>query len=298
MPMPPARRARDRASLEPRRGAPVSGAVGVMAVVLLETAVGGALILWSSGVYGNVRRGFFLLTGVTLAFCAFGAWAVSRSAIDTAQQRVAAGAPVDQTLALITGTAGSRALVALGVFAALMIAWQVLLLIRDNALARGVGLVAAATGVVALVLFGMTRPDAGLAIAELSLGALFLGSTLHGLLLGHWYLVERKLPNTHMIRSSYLYIAGVAASAIAVGLSALNPAPDITTVSSPLLAIPGFSLLLGAGLVTICAVIAGFVWKLSAEGGRSIQAATGMFYLGVIMAFSAELAAKFRFFTA
>jgi hypothetical protein len=99
-----------------------------------------------------------------------------------------------------------------------------------------------------------------------------------------------------MIRSSWIYIAGCVAAAAAVALSAFNPAPDITTVSSPLLAIPGFSLLLGAGLVFICAVIAGFVWKLAQEGGRSIQAATGMFYLAVIMAFSAELAAKFRFF--
>jgi hypothetical protein len=276
----------------------MSGAVGVMAVVLLETAVGGALILWGSGVYGRVRRGFFLLTGITLALCAYGAWAVTRSAIGTERLRLEDGTPLDATRSLVLGPAGDRALLALAVFAVLMVVWQVLLLVRDNAVARGVGLLAAATGVVALVLFGLTRPEPGLAIAELSLGALFLGSTLHGLLLGHWYLVERKLPTTHMIRSSYLYIAGVVAAGIAVALSALNPAPDITSVSSPLLVIPGFSILLGAGLVFICAIIAGFVWKLSQEGGRSIQAATGMFYLGVIMAFSAELAAKFRFFTA
>lgn len=274
----------------------MSGSLGVMAVVLLETAVGGALVLWGSGVHGHVRRGFFLLTGTTIALCAVGAWAVTRSAIDTARLRVEAGVPIDDSLALVTGNEGSRLLLGLAVFAALMVAWQVLLIVRDGAAARLVGLAAAATGVVALVLFGLTRTSPVLAIAELALGSLFLGSTLYGLLLGHWYLVERKLATTHMIRSSYLYIAGVVAAALGVGLSALNPAPDITTVASPLLAIPGFSLLLGAGLVTVCAVIAGFVWKLSQEGGRSIQAATGMFYLGVIMAFSAELAAKFRFF--
>lgn len=37
----------------------------------------------------------------------------------------------------------------------------------------------------------------------------------------------------------------------------------------------------------ICALIAPFVWKLAREGGRSIQAVTGYFYLAVIMAFSA-----------
>jgi hypothetical protein len=275
----------------------VSGAVGVMAVVLLETAVGGAIVLWASGVYGHVRRGFFILTGVTLALCAWGAWAVTRSGVETARLQVGAGAPVDETLALVTGAPGERLLVMLLVFAALMTAWQVLLLVRDNPIARGIGLVAALAGIAALVLFGMTRARPGLAVAELALGALFLGSTMHGLLLGHWYLVERRLGKEHMIRSSWFYVAGVVAAAGAVALSALNPAPDITTVASPLLAIPGFSLLLGAGLVAICALIAGFVWKLAKEGGRSIQAATGMFYLAVIMAFSAELAAKFRFFT-
>jgi hypothetical protein len=265
-----------------------------MAIVLLETAVGGSVVLWTSGVYGNVRRGFFLLAGITLAFCAWGAWAVTGSAVE---QAAAAGSAGDPTVAAVTGPAGARMLVALAIFAGLMVAWQMLLLIRDSALARGVGLLAAIAGGVALVAFGLARGlDPVFGIAELALGALFLGSTLHGLLLGHWYLVERRLPNTHMIRSSWFYIAGVVAAAAALALSARNPAPDVTAVASPLLAIPGFSLLLGAGLVAICALIAGFVWKLAQEGGRSIQAATGMFYLAVIMAFSAELAAKFRYF--
>lgn len=278
----------------------MSGALGVMAVILLQTAVGGAVVLWASGVYGKVRRGFFLLTGITLALCAYGAWAVTRSAVDTAValQEAAGGEVVTgETAARLTGTTGQRLLLSLAVFAALMVVWQVLLLVRDTVVARLVGLAAAAAGVVSLVLFGLARAEPGFALAELALGSLFLGSTLHGLLLGHWYLVERRLAKQHMITSSYIYIAGVVAGALGVALSARNPAPDITAVGSPLLAVEGFSLLLGAGLVFICAIIAGFVWKLAQEGGRSIQAATGMFYLGVIMAFSAEMATKFRFFT-
>jgi hypothetical protein len=192
--------------------------------------------------------------------------------------------------------AGERALTALAVFAALMVAWQLLLVVRDNLLARGVGLAAAATGPVALVLFGLVRgAEPLLAVAELALGAVFLGSATYGLLLGHWYLVERRLASDHMVRGAYWYVAGVAAGVGAVALSARNPAPSVD-VASPLFAVPGFSVLLGAGLVAVCALIAGFVWKLAREGGRSIQAATGMFYLAVIMAFSAELASKFRFF--
>lgn len=274
----------------------MSGASGAMAVILLEAAVGGAVVLWASRVHGHVRRGFFLLAGITIALSAVGAWAVTRSAVDQARALVAAGGG-DASAQAVSGAAGDRMLVALGVFAALLVTWQLLLLIGDNRLSRGIGVLAAVAGVPALVLFALARGgDAGWAVAELALGSVFLGSALHGLLLGHWYLVERRLPKDHMVVSSWWYVIGVVAAAGAVGLSARNPAPSIIAVSSPLLSVPGFSVLLGAGLVAICALIAGFVWKLAREGGRSIQAATGMFYLAVIMAFSAELAAKFRFF--
>lgn len=255
----------------------MSGATGVMAIILLEAAVGGAVLLWASGVWGAVRRGFFLLTGSTVALCAAGAWAITRGE---------AG-----------GTATAhQAVLALGVFAGLAVLWQVLLLLRQAALSRAVGLAATAAGVVALVLFPALRQRAfGLGVAELGMGALFLGSTLYGLLLGHWYLVERRLTNRHMVRSAWLYAAGVVAAALGAVLAAGNPPPDAANLS-PLLAVPSFTLLLAGGFVAICALIAPFVWKLAKEGGRSIQAATGYFYLAVIMAFSAEMAAKLRFF--
>jgi hypothetical protein len=248
-----------------------------MAIILLETAVGAGVLLWASGVWGVVRRGFFLLTGSTIAVCAAGAWAI------TATQ--AGPSPT-----------AARIVAALGIFTALVVAWQALLLARRQRLAHVVGLVATVAGVVALLLFAGVRERAvGLAAAELLLGSLFLGSTAYGLLLGHWYLVERRLTKAYMVRSSYLYGAGVVAAAVGAFVAAGNPAPPAGNLS-PLLSLPGFTLLLGGGFVAICALIAPFVWKLANEGGRSIQAATGYFYLAVIMAFTAEMATKLRFF--
>lgn len=285
------------------------GSIGVMTVVLTETAVGGAIVLWASGVWGHVRRGFILLMGVSIALCAFGAALLARTIVADAPAQLAASEQAvlaqtegavepSGTLVALTGPTGTRMALGLAVFAGLLVLWQVLLLVRPlERVAHVVGLVAAVAGVVGLVLLGLVRePDVLTAIAELALGAVFLGSALFGLLLGHWYLVERKLPNRYMIRSSWWYIAGCVAAFAAVGLSALNPPETSTGSFNPLLAVPSFSLLLGAGLAAICALIAGFVWKLAQEGGRSIQAATGMFYLAVIMAFSAELSTKFRFF--
>ena len=51
-----------------------------------------------------------------------------------------------------------------------------------------------------------------------------------------------------------------------------------------------------AGLVLLCGLMASFIRVL--VKGNSIQAATGMFYLAVIMALAAEFAAKVYFFPA
>jgi hypothetical protein len=259
----------------------MTGPLGVMAVVLLETAAGCSLVLWLGGVWGAVRRGFFLLAGAMIAMCALGAWAVARAELARAQMPWA-------------GRAGTG----LAVLAGLSVLWPILLLARRPREARVVGLAATAVGLVTLGLLGAVRGQAALrGTLELGLGALILGSTVYGLLLGHWYLVERRLDGRHMVRSSWWYIAGVLAAAVAVALSSGNAAPTASTAFSPLLAIPGLSAALAGGLLAICALIAGFVYKLAREGGRSIQAATGMFYLAVIMAFSAELSAKIRFFS-
>ena len=249
----------------------MSGPAGVMSVIMLETAVGGAVVLWAGGVWGEVRRGFFLLTGIFLALCAAGAWA-------------------------LVGTSAGAVSIALAAFTVLLVLWQIMLLVNQDA-SRWVGLAAAAAGLVTIPLFATLRDDAVVrGVAELALGSVFLGSAFYGLLLGHWYLVERRLSNTYMVNSARWFAGGTLAAAGAAALSAINPIPTDTTQFSPFLQTDNFTVLLAGGLVAICVVIAAFLIKLTNEGGRSIQAATGYFYLAVIMAFSAELASKFRFF--
>jgi hypothetical protein len=48
------------------------------------------------------------------------------------------------------------------------------------------------------------------------------------------------------------------------------------------------------GLAALCLVIGGFIRALIRED--SIQSATGLFYLGVLMGFASEFAAKVDFF--
>jgi len=137
------------------------------------------------------------------------------------------------------------------------------------------------------------RPLAG-AVALLT-GALFLGATTDGLLLGHWYLVDRRLSNRPILALATWLIVGVAAALVSAFLGG-ERGGRIDQSLSPLLAFPNLTVWLAVGLVLVCALLAGFI-RVLVRGG-SIQAATGMFYLAVVMALAAEFAAKVYFFQA
>lgn len=254
--------------------------LAVLAVIALEAAAGAAVLTVTLGLWGVARRGFFTLMGVSVALLVWAGWGATRAGLDGAS--VGGFDPAHVVLA-----------------AALLASATVLaLLLRSDRAAGLLGSGAAAAIVAGLVVVALVRDRALLAgAAEVLLGAALLGAALYGLVLGHWYLFERGLDNRHMVRAAQAYSVGCAAGAGGALLSATNPAPLLGGFS-PFLAVPGFSVYLALGLVAVCALIAGFVWKLATEGGRSIQAATGLMYLAVIMAFSAELSAKVRFFVA
>jgi hypothetical protein len=139
-----------------------------------------------------------------------------------------------------------------------------------------------------------------LAFFQLLAGAVFTGAVLDGLLLGHWYLTDRKLPRGPINRMTWALIGAVALEAIAVivhmasggnGTSAAS-----NTTLSPLLTYAGVSSWIAIGMVGTTALIAFFI-KATLRGGRptAVQSATGFFYLAVITAFTAELAAKVKF---
>lgn len=276
----------------------MTGAYGTTMVVLLQTAVGGTVWLWLTGVRHAARKGFLVLSGVSVAVLAWITWALARAAVADARAEAGEGA-ASPSVDAAAGVAGDRLLWGLLAFAVLLTVWQVLVVLLDDRhrLAQAVGVLGVLAGVAALGLTAGVRGAAvALALVELLAGSAFVGAALYGLLLGHWYLFQRRLDSVHMLRGAQIYTLGVGAGLVGLALSALNPPPELTAVASPLLTVPGFSLILGGGLVAICALIAPFVWKLGKEGGRSIQAATGYFYLAVVMSLSAELASKFRFF--
>jgi len=252
----------------------VHGPVGVVTVVLYETALGGLGLLWLSPLWGVVRPGFFKLAGLVALACAGLAWLAGRGELAAA------------------GATGRMAALWLGLFAAALLAWQ-LLLFAGLAAARWVGVAAVAPGLVAAWPLAVLSGRTGLGLLALLTGALFLGATTDGLLLGHWYLVDRRLSNRPIAALVTWFIAGVAAALVSAALGgARGGAPD--QALSPLLAFPNLTVYLAVGLVLACGMLASFIRALVRT--NSIQAATGMFYLAVIMALAAEFAAKVYFF--
>jgi len=262
-------------------GSAFQGSAGVFAVVLLEMAVGALALLWLTPVWGVVKRGFFVLIASTVSVCALFALLSARSGLAQAGGRIAS-----TRLALMLFTGASTA------FLALLIAKRV-----DPA--RWVGLVALGCGVWAVVGIGLLRGGGGTAtkgVIAMLCGAAFLGATWNGMILGHWYLVDRKLKVDPMKAASLLFSISVGLGVVSVLVGrGERPTSKSAFQTSALLLVSNLELFLAIGLVAVCALLAFFTHKLVHEG--SIRAATGMLYLAVIMAFSAEFAAKVYFFS-
>lgn len=280
----------------------------VLALVLAETAVGGLALLWFAPTWQNVRHGYEILLGSTLTLMALGAWATLQGPLEVVVRR---GAGDVSGLVETAPVWASRGLAATAVLAGLAVA--VLAVRLSDTLARSLGIAATLAGVATFVPIAALREihgggGAGVlpGLAELLLGAFLLGAVWDGLVLGHWYLVERRLSNRYMVWIAWTNVGAVVAGLGAIALSARNPVPcaGLTGAAaeacafsfSPLLAVGSMTVIMGVGVLALIAVIAGFNVRLAQEGGRSIQASTGMFYLAVILAPAAEFAAKVRFF--
>lgn len=262
----------------------MSGPAGVIALLLAETAAGGSAILFLSPLWREVRPGFFLLVGVVMAALAAGAFGATAAASDPK-----AGA---------SGVAGALALA----LAATALAWSAAVATRPlRSAGRALGAISVPLSAAMLVAFAATAGGSfGLALFEVAAGAAFTGAVLDGLLLGHWYLTDRRLTRGPINRMAWTLIAAVIVEAAAVISASLGPAPRTGLAASnslnPILTISGSGSLIAIGMVACTALVAVMI-KLTLRGARpqAVQSATGFFYLATITAFVAELAAKVRF---
>jgi len=284
-----------RARVEPRAKLmkhTLGGPAIVLALVMGETAVGGLAVLWLSDAWGRTRMGFFKLIGAVLTAFAILAWLAARAPLTGTTLGVFNYTPLARPTTPLAARVGVALLLS---FAIATVVWQVLLWAGVKNLSRVVGIVAVPIGVAALIAIALdpaAESSGASAAFQLLAGALFAGAVTDGLLLGHWYLVERKLSRAPLARMNTFFLAGCVVAIVGAILGRHNG--TATADLSPLLGAGALAAYLAVGLAALCVMIGFFIRALVKED--SIQAATGLFYLAVILALAAEFAAKVRFF--
>lgn len=260
----------------------MSGPAGVMALVLAESAAGGVALLFLMPLWEEVRRGFFKLAGVVLLALSLGAW-----------RSIAAG--------LTEGEDGGRWAVRLAlVFFLVTLAWVALLFAGASLPGRvlGIGSVALAVAMLA-ALAGAAEGSRLVGFVQLAAGALFLGAVVDGLLLGHWYLTDRGLTRAPINRFALALLVAVAAEAAAVASGGFGATEPSSHFNPLLTSAGGLAAWIALGMVGTTGLIAVLIrLTLKGQQASAVQAATGFFYLAVITAFTADLAARVRFLPA
>jgi len=256
----------------------VTGVAGVMAVVLAEAVAGATLFLWMSPLWGEVKRGFFKLLGAILTVLAVLTWLSVEAAV--------VGRFVNSDVLRVTTVVAGGATVL----------WTVLLFVRRQAAARVLGLLSVPAWIAVLVwMAGAGRQSWVLALFQLAAGAALLGAATDGLLLGHWYLTDRKLPRGPIDRMTTILLVSVVVAAIAV-ISAGFSGVETSASINPLLTAGALAPWIALGMVVATALIAALVKAvLKGERASAVQSATGFYYLAVVTAFTAEVAVKTRF---
>jgi hypothetical protein len=256
----------------------MTGVAGVMALVLAETVAGTTLFLWMSPLWNEVKRGFFKLLGAILTVLAGLTWLSVDAAV---LGRFPSGDMLRATTLVATGATAL---------------WTLLLFARQQAAARIVGLLSVPAWIAVLVwMGGAGRQSLGLALFQLVAGAALLGAATDGLLLGHWYLTDRKLPRGPINRMTTILMVSVvlaAAAVISAGFSGVRASAAI----NPLLTAGALAPWIALGMVVATALIAWMVKAvLKGERASAVQSATGFYYLAVVTALTAEVAVKTRF---
>ena len=259
----------------------MTGVAGVMALVLAEAVAGATMFLWVGPLWTEVKPGFFKLLGAILTVLAvLTSLCVEAAVVD----RFPSGDLVRAT----TVVAGAATVL-----------WTALLFLRRPAVARVVGWLSVPAWLAVLVWMGDAgRQSVGLAVFQLAAGAALLGASTDGLLLGHWYLTDRKLARRPIDRMTIALLASVVVAAVAV-VSAGFSGVETSTAINPLLTVGALAPWIALGMVAATGLIAGFVNAvLKGERASAVQSATGFYYLAVVTAFTAEVAVKTRFLDA
>ncbi|MBA3350778.1 MAG: hypothetical protein H0T12_09515, partial [Actinobacteria bacterium] len=195
------------------------------------------------------------------------------------------------------GTGGSESPVVLGFVAAVAL-YAAVQYSRTDAPGTVMGAAAGTGGAFALVLSaglvsGWPQP---LAAIQLVAGAALLGAVSNGMMLGHWYLNQPGLKTWALARLTLLCLVATGASGVAGALGAGRLSGASTAGAA--FGLPGAGDSFGRAFFLVWAVLLGFtavvVWAARrCVAIRSIQSATGLYYVAIQTAGVSEFVVRY-----
>jgi hypothetical protein len=256
----------------------------VLAVVLVELAVGGTFVAWFLDRRGEAPGGFLRLVAAVDALAAAAAVGLA-----PALPRGDAAARVGLDAGPLSSFGQTLALVAI-----LMTAQLVFTFVPARIL-RSVGaLLAIAAGLLTLSVAALARPSSDLlglllGLIALPLGALALGGLDGAMLLGHWYLVTPKLSTGPLRNASLIVVVAVVLQLVVLLVTLMRG--DLSGISQTGLVV-AVGIRIGVGLLMTLAVALGAWWTAR----MNTQSSTGLLYVGLGSALAGEISARVLFF--
>jgi hypothetical protein len=218
-----------------------------------------------------------LLGGTTRGYRLFMAWLLVAFAavLIVSELNLAAGSIVDST-------AGTRRVLVIAFF----VAAAAYLLASMFKLPRS--LLAVGGGAIGMLALATLAAGGGtlsplLFSVQLVLAALALGSVNAAMLLGHWYLVTPKLSAAPLRRMMWLLLGALAVQGIAFGVAILTVSPG--PLGGPIGPLTWLRLAVGILLPIAITVLA-----LLASRAASLQASTGLLYIGLAFVIAGSIA--------
>lgn len=255
----------------------------VLAVVLVELAIGGAFLIWALDRTRQAPGGFLKLTAAvdaiagTLAFLVLPAIPRGRLAEDAH---------------LLAGAIDAFAQ-AVPVLLVLLVAQLLVTFLPFRPLRGVVGVATLLAGGLTLVAAAVARPtDAPydvFALLALPIGALALGGANAAMLLGHWYLVTPKLSTTPLQRASLIVVAAILLQGAIVAVTLARG--QLLGVTETSLGV-AMAIRVGVGLVMSLALVLGAWWTAR----MNTQSSTGLMYVALGTVLAGELAARVLYY--
>ena len=151
-----------------------------------------------------------------------------------------------------------------------------------DAAAAGAALGAAVAG-------GVAAGGGTLSVLRAVAGAAFLGAVTGGLAIGHWYLVDPKLPREVIRRLTVVFLATVVIETVVLLPRGMVEQLRHSQRVGFNAVLPGFWVAL---LVLTALLGVAVIGALRERSYAAVMAATGLFYLALITAFGVDILAK------